>query len=147
MDKKFARYIRFILAGIANTGVDYAVFNFLLLLDDSTIGKSEYAAFKGISFIAAVITSYYLNKYWVFARKNAQKTEGLNKERLRFLLISVTGFLLNISVSSAAFRILTVSSPLDSRVAANMGAICGTLLVLAWNFIGYKTFVFRERPE
>jgi putative flippase GtrA len=123
--------------------VDFAVLNSLMYAFGTKIEGGFFALIKLASFSAAVINSYYLNKYWVFNQaKNSQASDP--GEGVRFGIISVIGFLLNVAVSSFIFASL---GSINSQVAANIGALFGTLVVLIWNYTGYKFFVFKFKGQ
>ncbi|MDQ3089598.1 MAG: glycosyltransferase [bacterium] len=138
----FVEFFKFVIAGAFNTAIDFTVLNLFI----STIGLGannfNYVVFKAISFIAAVTSSYFLNKFWVF--KNHGGNTLKSKELINFLAISIIGFFLNIFVSSLVFNIGPNISSFSSSVWANIGALLGTLTVLMWNFFGYKLFVFKK---
>src|SRR3989338_10168961 len=86
----FRQLGRFAIVGVLNTIVDFAIFNLLI----SYVGVAEGIladVFKGISFVVAVVNSYYWNKYWTF-----QVKEKVKSEVLEFLMISLVGFALNV---------------------------------------------------
>ncbi|HEU5114529.1 MAG TPA: GtrA family protein [Candidatus Paceibacterota bacterium] len=139
----FLEYVRFGTAGVLNTVTDFIVLNSLLTL--SAWNGTEagiYVACKAISFGVAVTQSYFLNKYWVFGAPKSQLSRA--EEGGRFFAVSAAGFLLNIVGSSIILSILGAMNLFDPRLRANAGAAAGTLLVLAWNYAGYKFFVFKE---
>ncbi|MBX4209547.1 GtrA family protein [Candidatus Parcubacteria bacterium] len=138
----FGEYVRFGITGVLNTGTDFIVLNGLLTAFGGAQG-GLYIASKAASFSAAVIQSYFLNKYWVF---DAAKTGAGADEKGRFLAVSIAGLLLNVAGSSLVFGLLGFTGISDFRIKANIGAIAGTLMVLVWNYMGYKFFVFRTAP-
>lgn len=74
MQKLFFQLIRFAGIGFLNTAVDFAVLNFLMFYFDVFKGYAV-GGFAVVSFTAAVLHSYFWNKYWAFRRE----------ERLRLL--------------------------------------------------------------
>lgn len=134
-------YARFGITGVLNTGIDFAVLNALLLAFGPLVKGGVYAIYKTISFLAALVNSYFMNKYWVFSLES--KTGYSHKEGARFFLVSAGGFVLNVILSSIIFHIFSES--FSSRIAGNVGAIVGTAVVLVWNYVGYKFFVFISR--
>lgn len=140
-------FVKFSLVGAFNTAVDFAVLNVLIFLF-GTGGHGElYVVFKTVSFLAAVVNSYYLNKTWVFARKNPVGESPRAKEGALFLAISSIGLLLNVAISAGVFFIVTPILPISAHFAANIGASLGSGAVLLWNFLGYKYIVFQDRHE
>jgi putative flippase GtrA len=141
----FKEWARFVATGAVNTGVDFAVLNTLLFVGRNNIHGVSYVFAKTISFLAAVLTSFFLNKYWVFRHKGTGKTSM--KEGGAFFAVSAAGFLINVASSSYLFSALQGTHAFDPRIAANAAALTGTLLVLAWNYAGYKFFVFKPNKQ
>jgi len=133
---------KFILIGILNTLVDLGVLNLLIFVSDISTGF-VFSSFKGISFIVAVINSYFWNKFWTFKKSN---TVQPGKEFLQFLIVSLIGFGINVGVASLIVNL--IGSPfqysgVSEQIWANIGAIIASLVGMTWNFIGYKIFVFK----
>ena len=135
------QFSKFAAIGAANFAIDLGVFNLLIFLTKTDTGVVV-DAFKGISFVAAVVNSYFWNKYWAFAKKDGDLVN--EKEFLQFFLISFGGFLLNVAIVHLFVNILGAPSVIDSRLWANIAALTATIVVLFWNFLGYKLIVFRR---
>lgn len=130
--------VKFVLVGGLNTLIDLGVLN-LLIFTTGIANGFGYSAFKGISFIVAVINSYFLNKFWTF--KSAGKS---GKEFSQFFMVSLIGFGVNIGVASLVVNIIGVQFGITPKIWANVGALAATFAAMAWNFIGYKFFVFKR---
>lgn len=134
---------RFAIIGVLNTAVDLAVLNTLIALSHRGRTGLLYSFFKGISFLVAVLNSYWLNSRWAF-RQTAAQSASLRLGR--FLSISVLGLAINVG---AASWVAVFTEPVRwlarwwPSVAALVGAACG----LALNFAGYKYLVFFTRPR
>jgi putative flippase GtrA len=139
MSKSAGQMVRFLCIGILNTAIDLAVLNALVLIFGVGRNGEWYVVFKSISFLAAVTNSYFFNRYWVFRPVQARTASALSS----FFAVSVVGFFLNVAIASATFKILIGIYPGHTELIANLGAIVGTCVVLAWNFLGYKFFVFK----
>ncbi|HVT74895.1 MAG TPA: GtrA family protein [Candidatus Paceibacterota bacterium] len=138
-------YARFLAAGALNTATDFVVLNGLLFFAGSA-GRSTlaYILCKAGSFSVAVAQSYFINKLWVFGKKDSSlDVRRQIEEGGRFAAVSIAGLIVNIIVSSAAFKLFAGAGIADVRLRANAGALCGALATVAWNYIGYKLFVFR----
>lgn len=138
---------KFALIGVMNTGVDLAVLNIETLSTGIKSG-SGFAVQKGLSFLVAVIFSYYLNKLWAFQDKS--KGDG-TKKFSQFIFVSLVGMLINVTVATLAITYLKTPinnllqlSFLTDQAWVNLGALCGTAIGLFWNFIGYKFWVFKK---
>ena len=142
---------KFGVIGVLNTLVDWGVLALLTFLfkeyfqissaDLMFIGLSFYTLYKSISFIVANINSYYWNKYWTFASGVVTKTKV---EYLQFFIVSIIGFIINVFVASFVFKSIHPVGGLNLDQWGIMGAAAGSIVGLAWNFIGYKFVVFKE---
>ena len=133
------QFIKFAETGGLNTFVDFGVLNFLILITGFSAGL-YYSVFKGISFTAAVINSYFWNKHWVFESKEKGKKE--EKEFLKFVLVSISGFVINVSVASLIVYLAHGMTSPSPKIIANGAAAFAFILTMAWNFLGYKLLVF-----
>lgn len=134
------QFIKFASVGALNTIIDLGVLNGLILVFGLGISGTHYTYFKSISFACAVINSYFFNKYWVFKKKETFKT----KEPILFAVVSITGLFLNVGVSGSVFKMVTLIGNIPLYLAVNIGAVAGIVVVLAFNFLGYKFLVFKK---
>ncbi len=134
------KFIKFTLVGILNTLIDFVVLNILLItFGVGTYGR-RYLVFKSLSFLVAVINSFFFNKHWVF-----EHTRYFNKKELiSFLIVSGIGLVINVSISFIVFHQINGLYGIGGHLAANFGALAGTISVLLWNFFGYKLVVFKK---
>lgn len=143
---------KFGLIGVLNTLVDLGVLALVTLVfsayfqieskDILVAGITFYSIYKGFSFIVANISSYFWNKYWTFDQGEKKQTKS---EFLQFFAVSVVGFLINVFVATVVFKIILGS--LIGMTAGQLGLIgaaAGSIAGLAWNFIGYKLWVFKK---
>lgn len=167
--KEFIRILRFGLVGVANTIVDFVVLNVLaitllpkdLTLTTLSIGGLSFA-FTGlivaglISGTAAMICSFVLNTRFTFQKHNVDLRHGIY-----FFLITifglyvirpiilkfVTGFWVwpgQVAYYVTSTLRLPLSREFDERNVALMLAI---LVVLAYNYLMYKYFVFNTHEK
>lgn len=130
---------KFLLVGALNTFIDLGILNLLILISGIASG-GLYSFFKGISFIIAVINSYFWNKFWTFRKP---KTTAPGKEFLQFFIISAIGFGINVGAASLIVNVIGPQFGLTAEIWANIGAIAAALCTMTWNFIGYKFIVFK----
>ena len=141
--------IKFILVGILNTLIDLSVLNLLIFISGIASGLG-YSVFKGISFIVAVINSYFLNKFWTFKSVGGYNKENLpaaGREFSQFFAVSLIGFGINVGVASLVVNVIGnpfVLSGISDKIWANVGAIMATFCGMTWNFLGYKFVVFKK---
>lgn len=131
--------IKFVLVGTLNTIVDLGVLNLLIFISGVASGLG-YTAFKGVSFILAVINSYFFNKFWTFKSRGG----AAKREFVQFFVVSVIGFGINVGVASLVVNIIGVKLGIAPKIWANIGAVCATLAAMTWNFLGYKFIVFKN---
>ncbi|MDP3057703.1 MAG: GtrA family protein [bacterium] len=139
-NKFFMQFGKFFIVGILNTGLDFAVLNFLMWMTQTYKGPSM-VIFGTISFAVAVTNSYFLNKYWTFGDKSK---EQVPQQFIKFLAVAVIGLVLS---NSIIYFITTLVNPifgLSPVLWANFAKAVATGVVLVWNFAGYKLFVFKK---
>ena len=140
----FARFFfqlaKFGAVGATNTAIDFGIFNLFILLTGIT-GGWFFVAFKTISFVIAVTNSYLWNKFWSFGKKS---TDHIEKEFIQFLMISAIGILLNVAIASFVNNIIGPLAGATPERWANVAAAIASILVLGWNFFGYKFIVFKK---
>jgi len=101
--------------------------------------------FNSISFSAAVINSYFLNKYWTFKSQNVEDSKA--KQFSQFLIISVIGISINDAI---VYGLATFTSPLfglSAQMWTNVAKLFATAASMVWNFIGYKFIVFKKKDS
>ena len=143
---------KFGLIGVLNTLVDLGVLAFITFFFHEyfyiesksaiILGITFYSLYKAFSFIIANVNSYYWNKYWTFEKNDSPKKQT---EFLQFFFVSVIGFTINVFVASIIFKKFLVSvTGLTTDQLGLIGAAFGSIAGLAWNFIGYKLWVFKK---
>lgn len=135
----FYQLAKFGAVGVANFSIDLGILNWLTDVTQITSGW-EFTLFKTISFVAAVVNSYFWNKFWSFENKNTKKLES---EFTQFLAVSLIGALINVGISHLMVNIIG-SGNLSPVLWINISAIVSSIAVLSWNFFGYKFFVFKK---
>ena len=140
--KKFAVILqasRFLLVGGLNTFIDLGILNLLIFTGGTAVGI-WFSVFKGIAFIVAVLNSYIWNKHWTFDTK----TQAQGKEFIQFLLVSIVGFIINVSIASFLVNVLGATDTISENMWANVAAVTATFTGMLWNFMGYKLIVFKK---
>ncbi|KAB0670444.1 GtrA family protein [Oryzomonas sagensis] len=121
---QIGEFIKFVLVGLLNTGVDVVIF-FLL-----TRAGIPYVPAQVVSYSCGAANSYLLNKVWTF------RSCGLSyAEVIRFATVN----LVSLGISVIALSLLHDAAGLG-LAAAKGGA---TVTALAANFLGNKLWVFR----
>lgn len=133
------QFAKFAAVGAFNTFLDWGVLNLLIAITGIASGIG-FSVFKGISFIIAAFSAYFWNKYWTFGAKKKADTE----EVVKFITVSLSGFLINVGLASLIVFFFQDISILTPAQLANVAAATATLASLVWNFFGYKLFVFKK---
>jgi putative flippase GtrA len=144
MTSKFIKQIiKFVLVGVINTGIDIAVLKILVVT--FSVGREGFlfTIIKAISFIAAVLNSYFMNKYWTFIGSHKRKT---STELSQFIVVSIGGLLVNTVAASLVFYQIQPFTNIDIVIRnwSVVAALFGSAAAMGWNFFGYKKFVFKH---
>ena len=143
---------KFGVIGVANVLVDLGVLSLLtsffatvfnIQSTSAIIGVvTFYSLYKSISFIVANVNSYFWNKYWTFDQGTKKQTKS---EFVQFFVVSIVGFLINVFVASVVFKMILGSlTSFNAGQLGLLGAAAGSIAGLAWNFVGYKLWVFKK---
>jgi len=126
--------IKFSITGLLNTIIDFSILNFLIGVLSWTVLPAN-----TVSFSVAVINSYFLNKYWTFRDKQPVHIRQFSI----FLVVSLVGLgLSNILVylGLEVFKVYTFG--LSFVWHYNIAKAISALIVLVWNFLASKFWVF-----
>jgi len=143
MNRLMRQFSKFIVIGLMNTAIDFAILN-LLMWSTGIYGGRWIILLNVISFTIAVINSYFWNKFWTFRAKEADEPAEVAKEFSQFIMVTLIGLVIN---SSIVFGITTFIPPffgLSKEVWANLAKVVATGFSLIWNFVGYKFIVFKK---
>jgi len=100
----------------------------------------KYSVYVGTSFIIATSAKYVADKYWAFEKKEGSKPMA---EFIGFFVVTLISGAIQIGIASFVAN----SNPMfgmNESAWANIGKISGISIASAWNFIGYKFFVFKK---
>lgn len=111
-------------------GISAAIVDFGLLYILTEFGHLHYLLSATISFIAAVIVNYSLNKSWTFASSGSHL-----KQFPIFLMVAVCGIIINNGI------LYTGVEKFD--IWYIYAKIIATVVVMVWNFAWNKHLTFR----
>jgi len=122
----FLRIIKFGLVGFVGLLVDFSVTYFL----KEKVLINKYIA-NATGFTCAVISNFFLNKYWTF---NSASNQFITNQFFLFATISIIGLCINSSVIMLLIKKMNMRFYLSKAIA-----VC---IVFIWNFLmnNYITF-------
>jgi len=121
--------------GLINLGVNFAVFNALLLI----VAGSEVKA-KAVATVVAVTSAYFLNRYWTY--RHRPKTT-LRREYSLFFFFNAVGLLIETGIVALAKYGFDQTSWLVLNICTFVGIALGTI----FRFWAYRTHVFKPATE
>lgn len=135
------QFSRFAAVGFLNTSIDFGILNLFSLITGVTAGF----VVGGINipgFTVAALNSYFWNKFWVFKKVDER---GVFHDLPKFAVVTIAGLLIN----SGMVILMTTYIPhffgIGGGAWLNLAKIMATIIVLFWNFLGYKFVVFGEK--
>ncbi|OGN07380.1 MAG: hypothetical protein A3B86_01360 [Candidatus Yanofskybacteria bacterium RIFCSPHIGHO2_02_FULL_38_22b] len=138
----FNQFGKFAAIGFTNAAVDFGVLNLLIAWSGIATGIL-YAVFKTISFIVSVTHSYYWNRHWVFGSQSVEK----RKEFFEFISVYIVASAINVGTASATVFWVDPMFGLGQNAWANVGAVAGSAVALAFSFVGVRTMVFKKKEN
>lgn len=123
------RFIRFLLSGVSAAFVEYASF---ILLYHYLIKQLILA--NVISFCAGLITSFLLNKKWVFSSDTGIATQVVKYGALA---------LFNVAMSSTVVWFAVSEIGINSWIAK----ILVMALIAAWNYVIFSKYIFVQKDK
>ncbi len=139
----FNQFGKFVTIGFTNAAIDFGVLNLLIAGTGFSTGI-WYPAFKAVSFICAVIPSFFWNKYWAFG---AGKSGSGKAEFLKFMSVMIIAILINDGAASLVVNFVNPILGLSTTAWANVSAIVGSAVALIFSFTGFKVAVFKTKDE
>ncbi|MBQ8451411.1 MAG: GtrA family protein [Clostridia bacterium] len=148
---KLSEIIRFVIVGGIATVIDMLVMGVVLYLFNPSLYPKFYNVWigklaepstiatvvgTGLGFIVSLVVNYLLSVLFVYTEKGNSKT---TKGKILFTVLSVIGLLINMGgmwLGRDAFKI-------NEWIVK----IVMTLVVLVYNYITRKIFIFKKQPE
>ena len=122
--KTFVQFIKYCFSGLIGTIIDYLIYLSLINLG-LTINIS-----KIISFLIGNFSSFILNKYFIFYKKT-----WLSLEIKKYIILTMIVLFTNVFINYVVFQ---------TTQNINISFFFALTAHLIVNFIGQKTWVFRE---
>lgn len=137
----FWQLAKFLLIGSLNVLLDLSIVNFYQVLFSPAIVNAWYPLVISFSFCVGTTNSYFWNKFWTFEKRDSV---SVAKEVASFYLVAFIGYFLKVVISSYLAKGI---NPLFGMELASWNVTAdflGSLVVFAWNFLGYKFIVFKK---
>ena len=131
---------RYGLIGVVNTVMSLGIINIFILLTGVSGGYLA-DVFAAVAFVFVVTNSFFWNKYWTFNAGQDQKTV---KEYIEFFAVSLSGAFINVGLFHLLVNVIGPKGGISPVAWANITILIGIPISLAWNFTGYKFFVFKK---
>ena len=129
---------KFFIVGFLNTSIDFGILNIMSMRFGVYAGLSV-AGVNPISFIVAIINSFFWNKYWTFKSQGKPRV----KEIIQFILVAMVGVVINTGIVVFITGYVSPSFFLTEGRLLNLAKAAATATSLIWNFIGMKMIVFK----
>lgn len=136
----FIQFGKFSAIGFTNAAVDFGILNFLIYFF-KTIEGGWFSIFKGVSFMVAVIHSYFWNKRWSFKDSQGNSRPA---EFAKFFAVAIASTVINVFVASVVNNLIGPQFDLPARTWANLSAVAGSAAALIGSFLGFKLIVFKK---
>lgn len=136
--RRLREIVLFVIVGLLNTAIDFAVLNLLIALTNHHSGW-WLIIFNCLSFLTAVINSYILNGRVTF------RHNGLGNPWMftRFVAVNAVGLVINSGI------VWLMTALLDGRlspiVAVNVSKALAVLVSLCWNYVAIRRWIFGAR--
>ena len=139
----FRQFLRYCLVGGVNTLIDLLMLN-VLLWRFPTNNVQVLVIYNSIAYTSGAVSSFFLNKYWTFGRK--QRTTG--REVVRFAITLSLEILYSNGLVWLAGKVLQplITNPtLWGNVSKLVAVACGA--VLSYAFMRFWTFAGRSQDQ
>ena len=139
------QFLRYCLVGGANTAIDILVLN-ILLWCFPTNSALHLMAYNSIAYSSGALSSFFLNKYWTFQRK--QRTTS--REVVRFaisLLLEVIYSSVLVWLAGKALQPFITNVTLWGNASKLIAVVVGTFI--SYSFMRFWTFAngSQDRPK
>lgn len=159
--KEVERFLKFAMVGVVGAMVDFGVLNLLqstiLPPPAASTGFSINVAIAvTISFVCAVSSNFFWNRYWTYPDS---RTRSIRRQLTQFFIVSVIGWSVRtlwISLSYGFWgtliaRLLEVVNPdavlalqLQNRLGTNLALFIGIFVVMIWNFLANRYWTYND---
>jgi len=131
---------RYGLIGVFNTVANLGIINIFIFWTGVSSGYTA-DVYAAVAFVLIVTNSFFWNKYWTFGAVDKQKEL---REYIEFFAVSLSGAFINVGLFHLIVNVIGPKGGISPEGWANIAVVIGIPISLAWNFTGYKLFVFKK---
>lgn len=141
--KERTRFLKFAIVGSIGAVVDFGIMNILTQLTIPFVIASV------ISFIAAVISNFLLNRYWTYP-DSREKT--FTQQMVQFFIISLIGLAIRTPMLAwMESRLISLSASIipstfltPQIIGHNVSLAIAILVVMMWNFFANRYWTYSD---
>jgi len=139
--KEVKRFVKFAIVGAAGSLTDFTLLNVLV----QVFGTSLVLA-NTVSFIAAVMQNFSLNRRWTFPESRERQAGG---QLAQFAIVSIIGLALNQIVFLTlhhfwdGYFIAAYGADTGFTISYNIAKLFAIGVVLFWNFTANRLWTYR----
>ena len=144
--KERSRFLKFAVVGTIGFGVDVLVYNFVR----STIGVSAELS-SVISFCAAVISNFSLNRFWTYPDSRSKPIAG---QLIQFAVVNIIGLIIRTVIFSlikdplvTMFGVIHRDTYLGfsaREIGENLSLAIVVVIVMFWNFFINRFWTYND---
>jgi len=123
------QFFKFGIVGTINTLNSWLVYYILIFF------KINYLISNTIAYFASSLIGYFLNKIWVFKKKD----QNTSKSLVKYYIVYITSYFLNMLCMYTIVDILNISEKL--------APILVLFITVPFNFIFSKLWIFNQKPS
>ncbi len=137
------QFLRFVVIGFLNTGIDFGILNLEMWIFSIYRGWPVFV-FNVISFAIASTNSFFWNRLWAFKYKGEERAVF---QYVQFIVVTIIGMGINSLIVYLGTTMVGARFGLSASLWANAVKVVATAVSLIWNFAGYKFFVFNPKKK
>lgn len=159
--KEVERFLKFAMIGVLGAMIDFGILNLLQSTilpppSDTTGFSFNVALVVSISFVCAVSSNFFWNRYWTYPDS---RTRSIRRQLAQFFTVSVIGWsarTLWISLSYGFLGVFVVGllqtiNPeivfeiqTQNRIGTNVALFMGIFVVMIWNFLANRYWTYSD---
>ena len=143
--REFTRFLRFAVVGVIGAIIDFGTENLL-----HRLFGVDYVIAGGISFICAILSNFFWNRYWTYPDS---RSKPVARQLLEFFLVSIAGLAIRLPmlyfleplVTRGVYLLpsyLWVLAP--DAMGENITLALAVIVVMFWNFFVNRYWTYND---